>query len=174
MKYATSAVFGMACFDHHRAVITIMHFTGHSLPVHQFVTVPWDFNPAPYCQPRSPTPMEYATSVSLEWHVWPGRRSVYYISAPTSIDINITFMFHSLFVCLFFVLCQDPSIRPFFFFFCFLFFLCCPPKRQILCYSLRFFQTIMSWWSFTWVCMSVSLLKSPGLFSVFWPILIML
>ena len=28
----------------------------------------------PFCQPSSPTPMEY---VSLEWHVWPGRRSIY-------------------------------------------------------------------------------------------------
>ena len=31
----------------------------------------------PYCQPSPPTPMEYVTSVSLEWHVWPGRRSIY-------------------------------------------------------------------------------------------------
>ena len=31
----------------------------------------------PYCQPGPPTPMEYATSTSLEWHVWPGRRSIY-------------------------------------------------------------------------------------------------
>ena len=31
----------------------------------------------PYCQPSPPTPMEYATSPSLEWHVWPGRRSIY-------------------------------------------------------------------------------------------------
>ena len=31
----------------------------------------------PYCQPSPPTPMEYATSASLEWHVWPGRRSIY-------------------------------------------------------------------------------------------------
>ena len=49
-------------FDRHRAEITGMQFTGHSLPVHQFVTVPWDFNPVPYCQPSSPTPTEYATS----------------------------------------------------------------------------------------------------------------
>ena len=55
-----------------------MQFTGHSLPVHQFVTVPWDFNPVPYCQPSSPTPMEYALPPSLEWHVWPDRRSIYY------------------------------------------------------------------------------------------------
>ena len=49
-------------FDRQRAEITVMQFTGHSLPGHQFVTVPWDFNPVPYCQPISPTPMEYATS----------------------------------------------------------------------------------------------------------------
>ena len=62
MEYATSTVFGIACFDHHRAEITVMQFTGHPLPVHQFVTVPWDFNPVPYCQSSSPTPTEYATS----------------------------------------------------------------------------------------------------------------
>ena len=49
-------------FDRHRAEITVMQFTGPSLPVHQFVAVPWDFNPVPYCQPSSPTPMECATS----------------------------------------------------------------------------------------------------------------
>ena len=62
-------------FDRHRAEIAFMQFTGQSLPVHQFVTVPWDFNPVPYCQPSSPTPMEYALPPSL---VWPGRRSMYY------------------------------------------------------------------------------------------------
>ena len=66
-------------FDRHRAEITVMQFTGHSLPVHQFVIVPWDFNTVPYCQPNSPTPVEYALPPSLEWHVWPGRRSIYYI-----------------------------------------------------------------------------------------------
>ena len=65
-------------FDRHRAEITVMQFTGHSLPVHQFVTVPWDFNPVPYCQSSSPTPMEYETSASLEWHAWPGWRSIYH------------------------------------------------------------------------------------------------
>ena len=64
-------------FDRHRAEITVMQFTGHSLPVHQFVTVPWDFNPVPYCQPSSHSPMEYALPPSLEWHVWRGRRSIY-------------------------------------------------------------------------------------------------
>ena len=38
----------------------------------------------PYCQPSLPTPMEYATSASLEGHVWPGRRSTY--NTITSID----------------------------------------------------------------------------------------
>ena len=31
----------------------------------------------PFCQPSSPTSMEYAFPPSLEWHVWPGRRSIY-------------------------------------------------------------------------------------------------
>ena len=44
-------------FDHHQVEITVMQFTGHSLPVHQFVTVPRDFNPVLYCQPSPPTPM---------------------------------------------------------------------------------------------------------------------
>ena len=64
-------------FDRHIAEITVMQFTGHSLPVHQSVRVPWDFNPVPYCQPSSPTPEEYALPPSLEWHVWRGRRSIY-------------------------------------------------------------------------------------------------
>ena len=31
-------------FDRHQAEITVMQFTGHSLPVHQSMTVHWDFN----------------------------------------------------------------------------------------------------------------------------------
>ena len=31
----------------------------------------------PFCQPSSPTPMEYALPPSLESHVWSGRRSIY-------------------------------------------------------------------------------------------------
>ena len=83
-EYATSAVFGMSCFDHHRVEITVMQFTGHLLPVHQFVTVPRDFNPIPYCQPGSPTQSLPITGqrnmqlpTSSEWHVWSGRRSIY-------------------------------------------------------------------------------------------------
>ena len=30
-------------FDRHQAEITVMLFTGHSLPVHQSMLVPWDF-----------------------------------------------------------------------------------------------------------------------------------
>ena len=67
-----SPVFGMACFDHHRAEITVERFTGHPLPVRQFVTLPWDLNPVPYFQRSSPRPMEYALPPSLEWHVWHG------------------------------------------------------------------------------------------------------
>ena len=67
-------------FDRHQAEITVMQFTCHSLPVHQSVAVPWDFNPVPYCQPIVPTPKKYALPLSLEWHVWRGRRSIYNIN----------------------------------------------------------------------------------------------
>ena len=36
----------------------------------------------PYCQSDSPTPMEYALPPSLEWHVWRGRKSIYYTEKP--------------------------------------------------------------------------------------------
>ena len=42
-------------FDRHQAEITVLHFIGHSPPLHQSVTVPWNFKPVPYCQPSSPT-----------------------------------------------------------------------------------------------------------------------
>ena len=71
-------------FDHHRAEISVMQFTGHPLRVHQFVTALWDFNLVPYCQPSSPTQSLPITGQrnmqlppSLEWHVWPGWRSIY-------------------------------------------------------------------------------------------------
>ena len=41
------------------------------------------------------------------------------------------------------------------------------------CYFLRFFSISISWWSFTGLWKTANLLKSPGLFSVFWPISIM-
>ena len=42
------------------------------------------------------------------------------------------------------------------------------------CYSLRVFQISVSWWFSTGVWVTASLLKSPGLFTVFWPISTML
>ena len=78
LSYITVHTHSISPYDCHRAEITVMQFTGHSLLVHQSVTVPWDFNPVPYCQPSSPMPMEYALPPSLEWHVWMGRRSIYY------------------------------------------------------------------------------------------------
>ena len=38
-------------FDRHQAEITVMQFTGHSLPVHHFVTARWDFYLVPFYQP---------------------------------------------------------------------------------------------------------------------------
>ena len=49
-------------FIRHLADITVRQFTGHSLTVHQSMSVPCDFNLVPHRQPSSPTPMEYALS----------------------------------------------------------------------------------------------------------------
>ena len=43
----------------------------------------------------------------------------------------------------------------------------------IITYSFRVFHISISWWSFTGVWVTASLLKSPGLFSGFWPFSIM-
>ena len=43
----------------------------------------------------------------------------------------------------------------------------------ITIYSFRVFHISVSWWSFTGVWVTASLLKSPGLSSVFWPFSIM-
>ena len=77
-------------FDRHQAEITVMQFTGHSLPVHQSMSVPWDFfclvpfhqpNPA-YAISFDYWPLGCVTSfwcITLEWHICPGRRSKYNI-----------------------------------------------------------------------------------------------
>ena len=44
----------------------------------------------------------------------------------------------------------------------------------IIIHFLRVFHISVSWWSFTEVWVTASLRKSPGLFSVLWPISIML
>ena len=74
-------------FDRHQAEITDMQFRAHSLPVHQSMSVSWDFFLVPFRQPISAYPisfdywpLECVTSsrcITLEWHVWPGRRSKY-------------------------------------------------------------------------------------------------
>ena len=70
-------------FDRHQAEITVMQFTGHSLPVHQSMTVPWDFTLShivSQARLRDFFPSECVTyfwCITLEWHVWLGRRSIY-------------------------------------------------------------------------------------------------
>ena len=66
-------------FDRHQAEITVMQFTGHSLPVHQSKSVSWDFLPCPILSAK-PTHaitfdywlLECVTSfrrITLEWHI---------------------------------------------------------------------------------------------------------
>ena len=70
-------------FDRHQAEITVMQFRGHSLPVHQSMSVPWDFTLShfvsqAYLRDFLPElPSECVTSfrcITLEWHV--GRSKV--------------------------------------------------------------------------------------------------
>ena len=72
--------------DRHPAEITVMQFTGHSLPVHQSMSVSWAL-PCPISSAKSTHaisfdywPLECVTSfrcITLEWHVYSGRRSKY-------------------------------------------------------------------------------------------------
>ena len=73
-------------FDRHRAEITVIHFTAH-----QFVTVPWDLNPVPYCQPSSPTPMECTTS------------AVFGMACLAGSEVNIQQSESSKKICIFFI-----------------------------------------------------------------------
>ena len=49
-----------------------------------------------------------------------------------------------------------------------------PQVSIAIIYSFRIFHISASWWSSTGVWVTARLLKSPGLFSVFWPFSIML
>ena len=53
-------------FDHHQAEITVMQFTGHSLPVHQSMSVSWAFLPCPI---SSAKPTYAISSHNCHWNV---------------------------------------------------------------------------------------------------------
>ena len=72
--------------DRYPAEITVMQFTGNSLPVHQSMSVSWAL-PCPISSAKSTHaisfdywPLECVTSfrcITLQWHVCSGRRSKY-------------------------------------------------------------------------------------------------
>ena len=74
-------------WNRHQAEITVKQFTVHSLPVHQSMSVTWEFFSSSHfiCQfPPTRFPLITATRMChflpvhhLEWHFWPGRRSKY-------------------------------------------------------------------------------------------------
>ena len=53
-------------FDRHQAEITVMQFRGNSLPVHQSMSVSWDFYLVPFHQPNPPT---RSLSITGHWNV---------------------------------------------------------------------------------------------------------
>ena len=58
------SLFGMACLRH-QAEITVMQFTGHFLPVHQSMSVPWDFYLVPFFQPSLPMRFPLITAIGM-------------------------------------------------------------------------------------------------------------
>ena len=71
-------------FNRHQAEITVMQFTGHSLPVHQSMSVPWEFfSSSHFITQFPPTRFPLITAIRmchllpvhhLEWHFWPGQK----------------------------------------------------------------------------------------------------
>ena len=53
-------------FDCHQVEITVMQFRGHSPPVHQSMSVSWDFYLVPFHQPNLPT---RSLSITGHWNV---------------------------------------------------------------------------------------------------------
>ena len=54
-------------FDRHEAEITVMQFTGHSLPVHQSMSVPWEFffTPSHFISQFTPTRYPLITAIKM-------------------------------------------------------------------------------------------------------------
>ena len=53
-------------FDRHQAEITVMQFTGHSLPVHQSMNVPWEFfNSSHFIIQYPPTRFPLITAIRM-------------------------------------------------------------------------------------------------------------
>ena len=52
-------------FDRHQAEITVMQFTGHSLPVHQSMSVPWNFSLSHFVSQFPPTRFILITAIGM-------------------------------------------------------------------------------------------------------------
>ena len=53
-------------FDRHQAEITVMQFTGHPLPVHQSMSVPWEFfTSSHFISQFPPTPFPLITAIRM-------------------------------------------------------------------------------------------------------------
>ena len=61
--------------DRRQAEITVMQIRGHSLPVRQSMSVPWEFFTLSHF--ISQFPSTRFPLITAEWHFWPGRRSKY-------------------------------------------------------------------------------------------------
>ena len=95
--------------DRHQAEITVMQFTGHSLPVHQSMSVPWEFfTSSHFISQFPPTRFPLITAIRMchflpvyhsEWHFWPGRRSKYHTGRFFCLKITGCFLIWPLTRC---------------------------------------------------------------------------
>ena len=79
--------------DRHQAEIAVMQFTGHSLSVHQSMSVPCEFfTSSHFISQFPPTWFPLITAIRMchflpvhhsEWHFRPGRRPKYHITMPS-------------------------------------------------------------------------------------------
>ena len=88
-------------FNRHQAKITVMQFTGHSPPVHQSMSVPWEFfSSSHFISQFLPTRFPLLTAIGmcrflpvshLEWHFGPGQKvKIYHLYGWAYIQILTT------------------------------------------------------------------------------------
>ena len=86
-------------FNRHQVEITVMQFRGHSLPVHQSMSVPWEFfSSSHFISQFPPARFLLITAIwmchflpvhHLDWHFGPGRRSKHNTISSNSIEYVI-------------------------------------------------------------------------------------
>ena len=90
-------------FVHHQAEITITQFTGHSLPVHQSTSVPWDFYLVPFFQPSPPMQFLPITAIGM-CHFLPVHHFGMACLAVSKVNIQYLIIYISIYIYISFII----------------------------------------------------------------------